>query len=282
MKVAVTGSTGQLGRIIIEKLQSVMPAENIVALARSVDKARDLNVEVREFDYNKTEGLEKSLEDIDRLLLVSGNEFGKRAEQHQRVIEAAKNAGVKLLVYTSLLRTDNTSIVIADEHEITEKALISSGVPYVILRNGWYTENYTVSIADILSLGTLYGSADDGKISSASRADYAEAAAKVISSGGHEGKIYELAGDEYFTLSDFAEELSKQSAQQIPYVNLPEEEYRNALLGAGLPTDLAGFLASSHVSTSKGDLFDEGKQLSSLIGRPTTNLRQSIADALKG
>ena len=179
-----------------------------------------------------------------------------------------------------MLKADSSTLGLAGEHIGTEEVLKKSGIPHVILRNGWYTENYTESLQAVIGLGTLYGSSGDGKISSATRGDYAAAAATVLTSEGQEGKVYELAGDEAFTMSDYAAEISRQTGKDIPYVNLPESDYAQALIKSGLPEGLAQFLASSHVSTEKGDLFDDGHQLSKLIGRPSTSLSEAISAAL--
>lgn len=281
MKIGITGATGQLGQIVIEKLKNELAAENIVALVRSPQKAETLGVEVRKFDFDQKEGQVEALNGIDKLLLISGSEIGKRAVQHGNVITSAKQAGVDFIAYTSLLRADKTTISLAGEHLETEKALKESGIPHVLLRNGWYTENYTGSIPDVLKMGALYGSSGEGLISSASRADYAEAAVKVLVTEGHEGQVYELAGDSAFTMHDFAKELSSQTGKDIPYHNIPEEEYEKALVQAGLPGPFAQFLAGSHVSTEKGDLYEEGQWLSQLIGRPTTPLKVAISEALE-
>lgn len=280
MKIGITGATGQLGQLVVEQLKTRVNSDVIVALVRTPEKAAALGVEAREFDYLKPETLAKSLGGIDKLLLISGNEIGKREEQHKNVIAAAKEAGVKWIVYTSLLHADKSSLSLAGEHVATEEALRASGIAYTILRNGWYTENYTGSVAGALAGGAFIGSAGDGKISSAARADYAEAAAVVISGKGHEGKVYELSGDESYTLSDLAAEISRQTGKDIPYNNLPEEAYAEILKGFGLPDFFAAAIASWDIGASKGDLFDDGKQLSKLIGRPTTPLADVVAKAL--
>tara|TARA_R110002096_G_scaffold435606_2_gene661760 strand:- start:17 stop:886 length:870 start_codon:yes stop_codon:yes gene_type:complete len=280
MKIAVTGASGKLGRLVIEELKERTSAENIVALVRNPHKVADLGVEAREFDYDQAAQQSAALKGVDKLLLISGNEIGKRLPQHINVIEAAKNAGIKTIVYTSLLKAESSTLGLAGEHIGTEEVLKKSGIPHVILRNGWYTENYTESLQAVIGLGTLYGSSGDGKISSATRGDYAAAAATVLTSEGQEGKVYELAGDEAFTMSDYAAEISRQTGKDIPYVNLPESDYAQALIKSGLPEGLAQFLASSHVSTEKGDLFDDGHQLSKLIGRPSTSLSKAISAAL--
>ena len=281
MKIGVTGATGQLGRIVIKELFKRTSAGNIVALVRKPERAADLNIEVREFDYSKPGELADALKGIDKLLLISGSEVGKRAQQHANVIDAAKKAGVKFIVYTSLLHADSSTLVLAGEHLELENLLKNSGIPYTILRNGWYTENYTDSLAGVLASGILLGSSGDGKISSATCADYAEAAAVVLTTTGHENKIYELAGDEAFTMSGLAEALSQQTGKKIVYQNLPVDEYAGALVKAGLPEGAAHFIAGTHVSTEKGDLFDNSHQLSKLIGRPTTSLSRAVADALE-
>jgi NAD(P)H dehydrogenase (quinone) len=270
-----------LGRIVVNKLKERVSADSIIALVRSSSKAADLGVEVREADYEKPETLEAALNGVDTLLLISSSELGKRAAQHQNVIDAAKKNGVKWIVYTSLLHADTTSLSIGEEHVATESALQQSGIPFTILRNGWYTENYAGTIPGTIASGAYLGSAGDGRVSAASRKDYAEAAVTVLTGDGHQGKVYELAGDEAFTLADLAAEISKQSGKNIPYKNLPDGEYAAILTSVGLPAGLAGAIAGWDVSISKGDLFDDSKQLSSLIGRSTTPVSEVVAEAVK-
>ncbi|SHI84955.1 SDR family oxidoreductase [Pseudozobellia thermophila] len=280
MKIAVTGATGKLGRLVIEKLKERTDDSTIIALARTPEKGRDLGVEVRAFDYANVAQMTESLEGVDKLLIISGSELGQRIEQHTNIINAAKKTGVGSIAYTSLLKIETSTLSLVPEHKATEKALAESGIPYTLLRNGWYTENYTDSLKATVELGTLYGASGNGKISSATREDLAEAAAIVLTSEGQEGKIYELAGDEAFTMDDYAKEISKQTGKPIPYVNLSEEEYAQALQEAGLPAPIAAFLAGSHTATEKGDLFNDSRQLSELLGRPTTPLSKAIADSL--
>lgn len=208
MKTGITGATGQLGKLAVEQLKKKVGKDRMVALIRDPDKAKDLGIETRTFDYDKPDSLAEQLQGIDRLLFISANQIGQRARQHKNVIEAAKNAGVKWIVYTSLLHADSTTISLAGEHYETEKLLKSSGIDYTILRNGWYTENYTGSIPGALAGGAFIGSAGSGKISSAARSDYAEAAATVIADENYQGKVLELAGDHAYTLSDLAAEIS--------------------------------------------------------------------------
>lgn len=281
MKIGVTGATGQLGTIVIKELKKRVPTDEIVALVRSPEKASNLGVETRKFDYNNRDGLTESLKGIDRLLLISSNEIGQRAKQHLNVIEAAWKNGVKWIVYTSLLHADKSSLSLATEHHTTEQAIIDSGIDYTILRNGWYTENYANSIKGAVDGGAYIGSASNGRISSASRADYAEAAAVVITNESHKGKIYELAGDDSYTLHDLAAEVSKQSGKKIPYKNLTEGEYIDALKSFNVPGPLAEAIAGWDVSASNDDLYDDSHQLSLIIGRPTTPLSESVREALK-
>jgi len=283
-KILVTGASGQLGHLVVEALLEKRPAAQIVAGARTRSKADDLaarGVDVRHLDYARPETLEAALTGIDKLLLISSSEIGKRAEQHQNVIAAARKAGVKLLAYTSVLHADTSDLGLAEEHRQTEQALVRSGLPYVLLRNGWYTENYTVSIPPALEHGVFLGSAGGGRIASAARRDYAAAAAEVLVSGvTTPGTVYELAGDDAYTLAELAAEVSRQSGKTVAYQDMPEQAYREVLIGAGLPAELAVLLADSDAGASKGALFDGSRELSRLIGRPTTTLAQSITEVL--
>ena len=281
MKIGVTGATGQLGTLVIKELKKRIPNDEIVALVRSPERATKLGVEIRKFDYSNRDGLTDSLKGIDRLLLISSNEIGQRAKQHLNVIESAWKNGVKWIVYTSLLRADKSSLSLAPEHHTTEQAIIDSGIDYTILRNGWYTENYANTIKGAVDGGAYIGSASNGRISSASRADYAEAAAVVITNESHKGKIYELAGDDSYTLHDLAAEVSKQSDKKIPYKNMTEGEYIEALKRFNVPGPLAEAIAGWDISASNDDLYDGSNQLSQLIGRPTTPLSESVREALK-
>jgi len=280
MKIGVTGATGQLGRLVVEKLKQKVAADTIVALVRNPEKAADLGVETRPFDYTQPETLVTSLKGIDKLLLISGNEIGQRLPQHKAVIEAAKQAGVKQITYTSILHADSSPLGLAGEHLGTEVAIKESGLTYIILRNGWYTENYTGSAKGAVGAGAFIGNAGDGKIASAARVDYAEVAAVVLAGEGHENKTYELAGDEAYTLTELAAEISRQTGKTVPYNNLTEAEYAGILKSFGLPDGLAEMLADSDTGASKGGLFDDSRALSKLIGRPTTPLAIVLAEAL--
>ena len=280
MKIGVTGATGQLGRLVIEGLKQKVAAETIVALVRNPAKAADLGVETRAFDYTQAETLVASLQRVDKLLLISGNEIGQRLPQHKAVIDAAKQAHVKQIVYTSLLHADSSPLGLAGEHLATEAVIKESGLTYTILRNGWYTENYTGSAKGAINAGAFIGNAGDGKIASAPRADYAEAAVAVLLGEGHENKIYELAGDEAYTLTELAAEISKQTGKNIPYNNLTEAQYAEILKSFGLPDGLVEMLADSDTGASKGGLFDDSHALSALIGRPTTPLAEVVAKAI--
>lgn len=279
--IAITGATGQLGQHVIESLLKTVPASQIVAIVRNPAKATALSqqgITVRRADYSDEAAFTTALQGIDKLLLISSSEVGQRAPQHRNVINAAKAAHVKFIAYTSLLHADTSPLGLADEHVATEKMLAESGIAYALLRNGWYTENYLASAPAALEHGVFIGAAGEGKIASATRADYAAAAARVISEEGHAGKTYELAGDAGWTLSQLAAELAKQSGKKVVYQNLSEADFAAALKGFGLPAGLAEMLADSDVGASKDGLFDDSHTLSKLIGRPTT----SLADSVKG
>lgn len=277
--IVITGASGQLGRQVITELLKKLPAAEIVAAVRDPNKVADLaaqGVQVRVADYNQPATLESAFQGADKVLLISSNELGQRTIQHDHVIHAAKQAGVNLLAYTSLLHADTSPLALAEEHKETEALIKASGLPYVLLRNGWYTENYLASVPAALQHGVLIGSAANGQISSAARADYAAAAAAVLTGVNQAGKVYELAGDDAYTLTDLAAEISQQSGKHVAYQNLPKAEFKNALISAGLPEAFAELFADSDVGASQGGLFDNGKQLSQLIGRPTTPLAAMI------
>ncbi len=281
--IAVTAASGQLGELVIRQLMKEGYAGKIVAVARNPEKLKDLSdqgLQVRQGDYEDGASMEAALVGVDTVLLISSNELGRRALQHRNVIDAAKAAGVKLLVYTSLLHADTSTLSLAAEHLETETALVESGIPYVILRNGWYTENYTASIPAALEHGVLVGSAGEGLIASATRQDYAEAAVKALTGGCAAGTTCELAGDAAYMRSDFAAELSRQTGKTIPYQDLPEPEYAAILRQSGFPEEVATGLASWDAQVVNGVLFDDGGKLSRLIGRPTTPLADAIASVL--
>jgi NAD(P)H dehydrogenase (quinone) len=282
--IAVTGATGHLGRLVIAALLKNVPASGIIAAVRNLEKAGDLaasDVHVRQADYNQPETWDNALKGVDKVLLISSSEVGRRVRQHRAVIDAARRADVKLLAYTSILRADISPLGLAVEHKETEALIRASGIPYILLRNGWYTENYTAGISGALAHGAMYGCAGEGRIASATRSDYAEAAAVVLTAENQIGRIYELAGDTAYTLAELAAEISRQSGKSISYVNMPAAEYRNVLLKAGLPEVIAALLADSDTGVSNGALFDDSHQLSKLIGRPTTSLAAAVAAAMK-
>ncbi len=282
--IMITGASGQLGRLVIEALLKKVPSARIAAAVRDPGKVKDLagrGVAVRRADYDKPETLAEAFEGVDKLLLISSSEVGRRLPQHEAVIGAAKAAGVSLIAYTSILRASDTPLGLGEEHRGTEAAIKASGLPFVLLRNGWYTENYAAGIPAILANGAMYGCAGEGRISSAARADYAQAAAEVLTREGQEGRVFELAGDASYSLSEFAAEIARQSGKAIVYRDLPRDDYKAALAKAGLPGPIAGLLADSDAGAAKGGLFDDGKALSGLIGRPTTPFADTVKAALQ-
>ncbi|EFM19949.1 NADPH quinone oxidoreductase 2 [Pantoea agglomerans 299R] len=281
--IAITGATGQLGRFVIEALLKKVPAEEIVAAVRTPAKAADLaaqGITVRQADYSQPEMLRAAFAGVDKLLLISGSEVGQREAQHKAVIEAAQAAGVGFIAYTSLLHADTSPLGLGVEHRATEALLKASGIPFALLRNGWYTENYAASIPPALAHHAFIGAAGEGRIASAARQDYAEAAAEVMSREDQAGKVYELAGDDSYTLAQFAAEIAAQSGEKVDYVNLSQADFAAALKGAGLPEGLAEMLADSDAGAEKGGLYNDSRQLSKLIGRPTTPWQTVVRAAL--
>jgi NAD(P)H dehydrogenase (quinone) len=281
--IVVTGATGQLGRLVIASLLKRVPANQIVAAARTPSKAGDLaalGVQVREADYGNPATLVAAFAGATKVLLISSPSLGVRVFEHRAVVDAAKAAGARLLAYTSHLRADTSELLVAPDHVATEKDLAASGIPFVILRNGPYHENCTVSLRSAVEHGAVIGSSGEGRISAAARADFAEAAAVVLTTPGHAGKIYELGGDVAFTMAEFAEEVAKQAGKKIAYNNLPEKTYQDILERFGLPAQLANLVADSDAKASEGELYTDSRELSSLIGRPTTTLAVAVAAAL--
>jgi NAD(P)H dehydrogenase (quinone) len=282
---AVTGASGQLGRLVIESLlrKKVQPS-SIVALVRNPSKVQDLatkGVQVRQADYTDPSVWPSALLGVKRLLLISGMDIGQRVAQHQVVIDAAKAAHIELLAYTSVLHADRSALFLAQEHRETEALIRASSIPHALLRNGWYTENYLGAIPSALQHGAVFGAAGEGKVTSATRAEYAEAAAVVLMSPlAQVQPVYELAGDQAYTLAELAAELSRQTGKPVVYNNLSESDYTAMLVQVGLPEGFAAIIAQSDVASSQGALFDQTQTLSRLIGRPTQSLGDCIKAAL--
>ena len=284
MPIVVTGATGRLGRLVVEALlDRGVAAEHIVAAGRNTDKIKDLvdrGVQVRAIDFNDPATLRAAFAGAEKVLLVSGSEIGQRAAQHQNVIDAAGSTGVGLLAYTSIANADRTSMRLAAEHRATETTLRASGVPFALLRNGWYAENYTDQIGTYRQHGVVLGSAGAGRISAATRADYAAAAAAVLTADGQQGRVYELGGDQAFTMTELASEISNATGQDIAYQDLSVDEYTQVLIDAGLPEPAAALYADSDRAIAQGDLHVTSGDLSRLIGRPTTSLTDAVTAAL--
>ena len=284
MSIVITGATGQLGRHVVEALlKRSVPAGEIVAAGRSVEKLAGFagrGVQGKAMDYADASSVASALKGARKVLLISGSEVGQRVEQHRTVIEAAKAEGVELLAYTSIANADSTGMKLAAEHQATEAILRDSGVPFVFLRNGWYLENYTEQLAGTLAQGALAGSAGEGKVSAASRADYAQAAAAVLVAGDQAGKVYELGGDDAFSMAELAAEISTASGKAISYNNLPAGDYAGLLIGAGVPEAFAEILADSDLGIARGDLLVTSGDLRRLIGRPATALSEAVRSAV--
>lgn len=279
-KILVTGATGQLGSLIVKHLLQRVPADQVVAGGRNADKAPP-GVEFRRIDYDQPASLDAALRGISRVVLVSGSEVGKRVPQHTAVIEAAARAGVKLLAYTSILKGEANPMLLAGEHAGTEQALRQGKVPYILLRNGWYSENYTGSAGIAIQYGVLQSASGEGRIATAARNDYAEAAAVLILRDDHApGQAHELAGSTSFTKREFAAMLSRLSGREVAVQDLSETDYAAALMQAGLPEPFARILADSDARSAGGALFDDSRTLEKIIGRPTTPMEETLRDAL--
>jgi NAD(P)H dehydrogenase (quinone) len=285
MSIVITGATGKLGRqVLTALLERNVPAGEIVATGRSIDKLADFatqGVQVKAMDYDDPDSVAAALAGATKVLLIASSEVGKdRPGQHRTVIEAAKAEGVELLAYTSTVKADINKTLLGKDHQTTEAILAEAGVPYALLRNGYYFENWTDQIQATLAQGALVGSAGDGRVNAATRADLAEAAAVVLLADDQAGKVYELGGDEAFTLTELAAELSATTGQTIVYNDLPAPEYVAMLVGVGVPELFAEILADSDLGLARGELLAEGDDLHTLIGRPTTTLAEAVRSAV--
>lgn len=282
MTIAVTGATGQLGRLVLDELLTNHEPAALVAVVRDAGKAGELRargVQVRVADYSDPASLEVALTGVEKLLLISGSEVGARVAQHANVINAAKAAGVNFIAYTSVLAADTTDLILAPEHKATEELIRASGLEYTILRNGWYTENYVQTVATARQTGAVVAAAGDGRVASAARADYAAAAAEVLSSAGHEGRVYELSGDYAWDFKELATALTEIAGREVVYQPVTAAELVEILTSAGFDQGTAGFLAALDADTRAGLLAAVTGDLSGLIGRPTTPLLQALRSA---
>ena len=284
MSIVVTGATGHLGRLTVEALlaRGVDPA-TITATGRDPGRLAELDalgVRTAAADYDDVASLKQAFEGADKVLLVSGIDLGRRTEQHANAIDAARSAGVTFIAYTSAPYADTTKLLIAVEHRATEELLEASGLAYSFLRNGWYIENYTGQLADTIESGVLVGSAGEGKVSVAARFDYAEAAAVVLSTDGHDGKVYELGGDEGVTYADIAAAIADASGRPVVYQDVPSEVRLDGMVSAGLPAPVAEILVDADRAIADGELEVNSGDLARLIGRPTTPLAVGVAQAV--
>lgn len=278
--IVITGATGHLGRLVVAALLEKLPAEQLVAAVRAPEKAADLaerGVTVRKADYNEPETLAPALAGADKVLLISGNEVGKRTAQHGAVVEAAKAANVSHLVYTSAPQADTSPLVLAPEHKATEEIITASGLTYTFLRNNWYNENYESTIEEAAKTGGFFGSTGDGRVASATRADFAAAAVAALTGTGHENKIYELSGDVAWTSAELAAEIARVAGREVVYTNLSSQEHKEALVKAGTPEGVAEFVVALDGNIADGTLSETSGDLRALIGRPTTPIGDTVA-----
>ncbi|MFI6642365.1 SDR family oxidoreductase [Streptomyces sp. NPDC050504] len=286
MSIVITGATGHLGRLVVEELLTThrVPAGDIAAVVRNEEKAADLaarGVELRIADYGDPASLEGAFRAGERVLLISGSEVGRRVPQHTALVEAAKAAGVAQLAYTGVLGGPGADFDLAAEHKVTERLILDSGLPYTFLRNGWYHENYTEHLAPVLEHGAVVGNAGDGRVASAARADYAAAAAAVLTGEGHLGRTYELSGDTAWSFAEYAAEVARAAGREIAYRNVTAAEHQAILAGAGLPEPLPAILADVDVAIGRGLLAGTSGDLARLIGRPTTPVATAVETAVR-
>ncbi|MET9362977.1 SDR family oxidoreductase [Streptomyces sp. NPDC006632] len=283
MSIVITGATGALGTLVVEELLARVPVSEVVAVVRDREKAAGLaerGVELRVADYDEPATLAGAFRSGDRVLLISGSEVGRRVPQHTAVIEAAKAAGVAQLAYTGMFGGPDADLALADEHKATERLILDSGLPYTFLRNGWYTENYTANLAPALEHGAVLSNAGEGRVASAARADYAAAAAVVLTEDGHLGRAYELSGDVAYSFAEYAAEVAAASGKPVTHTSVAPEAHLAVLTGAGVPAAFAELLVDVDHAIERGLLSGTPGDLARLIGRPTTPMATSVRAAL--
>lgn len=279
MKLGVTAATGQLGRLVVQGLLQTEAAGDIVAIVRSAEKAADLaaqGIDVRVAAYDDRPALERALAGVDKLVFISGSEVGRRIQQHRNVVDAARAAGVQHVIYTSAPKAATSPLPIASEHKATEEYLAASGLDYTILRNNWYTENYLQQVEAARQTGSIVAAAGEGRVASATRADFAAGIVAVLTGAGHEGKVYELGGDYAWNLHELAAAVSEVIGRPVTYQPVDVATLIAILKGAGLDEGTASFVAALDADIAAGELAETTGDLSRLIGRPTTGLVEGL------
>jgi NAD(P)H dehydrogenase (quinone) len=283
MSLLVTGASGHLGRLVIDALlERGVAASGIRAGARDPAKIADLaerGVQTVHLDYDEPATVADAIAGVDRVLLISGSEVGRRVAQHQAVIDAAAAAGVAQLVYTSAPRATTSALVLAPEHKATEEAIVASGLPATVLRNNWYNENYLATLDQARESGTVVSGTGAGRVASASRRDFAEAAAVVLTTDGHLGAVYELGGDLAWDFAELAVTIGEVLGRDVSYVAQTAEEQAAALAAAGLDAGTVGFVVALDGNIRDGLLGDVTGELSRLIGRATTPIAETLRSA---
>lgn len=282
--ILVTGATGALGSKIVQSLLQKAPQAKVIAGARKQDKAAALvakGAEFRLLDYDRPETVEAAMQGVTRVVLVSGTDVGRRVPQHKAVVDAAKRAGVKLLGYTSILRATESPLLLAQEHRGTEEVLAASGLPHILLRHGWYTENSTNTAPLAVQYGVVQSCAGEGRFSTATRQDYADGDATLILRDGHApGQRYELAGSSSWSKGEYADLLSRKSGKPVKYQSMNQADFAAALMAVGLPEPIAKIVSDSDAGAASGWLQDDSRTLEKVIGRPTTPLEKVVDETL--
>jgi NAD(P)H dehydrogenase (quinone) len=291
--ILVTGATGQYGTKAIEHLlrKGVEP-QHLAALVRDAGKAqhlRDQRIDLRVGDYSDSESLRQALQGVDTLLLVSSNDRGaaeNRTAHHVNVINAAKEANVKHLVYTSFVRKPGfeTSAIAAFQqaHAQTEQAIQDSGLTYTILQNGIYLEMIPRLVGDkVVETGLIMLPAQEGKASWVLREELAEAAAHVLTTAGHENQRYVLTNTEATSFKNVAQELSSQLGKEVHYLSPTVEAFQATLTQAGVPELYIGMFATWARALAQGLLDVEDMTLASFLGRKPTTTAQFLTQVYK-
>lgn len=277
--ILITGATGQLGGIVVENLLEKVPARQIAVLVRDENKAADLKakgVEVRVGSYHDAASLANAMSGIDKVLLISSNDFNNRLGQHKNVIDAAKNAGVKHILYTGVtMKNINESPLkpLLADHYQTEDYIEESGLTYTFLQNSLYFEVIPLFVgANVLETGIFFP-ASDGKVAFAARQDLGETTATILATEGHENKTYNLTGATAYSFADVAASLSEFTGKAVSYTSPEPVAFEAMLKQFGLPEGIVLMSVLFAAGIQNGDFDLPSPTLEQLLGRKTTNLK---------
>lgn len=280
----VTGASGQLGRLVLDSLlASGKSPASIIATTRDTAKLADYaakGVIVRLADFDDAASLDAAFAGADKVLIISTDALdqpGKRLAQHKAAVAAAKEAGAKHILYTSMPQPDDSLVTFAPDHLGTEEAIKATGIPYTILRDGWYAENLFMSLPHALETGSWYTSTGEGRIAHITRADTAAAIAGAVLKAGNESKTYTLTGTKSRTAEEIAAIVSAATGKPLKVVHVTDAQLAEGLKAAGLPEGFIPTIVSFDANTREGKIASVTSDAETLSGRKPTSFEDFVA-----